>query len=74
MKSYMILSKVILIFCVLGIIATVINAFTGIINTSITAGGSIICIMGFVISGNAIISLEQQRKEKKREEVSRSVD
>ena len=66
MISYMIISKVILIFCILEIIATAINNFTGIIKPSITAGGSVVCIMGFVISGNAIINLEQERKKKRR--------
>lgn len=66
MKSYMIISKVILIFCILEIIATAINNFTGIIKPSITAGGSVVCIMGFIISGNAIINLEQERKKKRR--------
>lgn len=63
MKNYSILSKVILIFCVCGIIATVINIFTGIINTTITSGGSAICIMGFVIAGNSIITLKQEKKK-----------
>lgn len=64
MKNYSILSKVILIFCVCGIIATVINIFTGIINTAITSGGSVVCIMGFVIAGIAIITLEEEKKKK----------
>lgn len=65
MKNYSILSKVILIFCICGIIATVINIFTGFINTTITAGGSVVCIMGFIIAGNAIITLEEKKKVKK---------
>ena len=64
MKNYSILSKVILIFCVCGIIATVINLFTGIINTTITAGGSAICIVGFVIAVSAIITLEQEKEKR----------
>lgn len=66
MKNYSILSKVVLIFCACGIIATVINLFTGIINTTITAGGSSICIMGFVIAANAIITLEQEKEKRQR--------
>lgn len=66
MKNYSILSKVVLIFCACGIIATVINLFTGIINTTITAGGSAICIMGFVIAANAIITLEQEKEKRQR--------
>ena len=66
MKNYSILSKVVLIFCACGIIATVINLFTGIINTTITAGGSAICIMGFVIAANAIITLEQENEKRQR--------
>ena len=65
MKNYSVLSKVILIFCICGIIATVINIFTGFINTTITEGGSVICIMGFIISGNAMITLEEKKKVKK---------
>ena len=64
-KNYSVLSKVILIFCICGIIATVINIFTGFINTKITAGGSVICIMGFIIAGNAMITLEEKKKSKK---------
>ena len=66
MKSYSVLSKVILIFCICGIIATVINIFTGFINTTITARGSAICIMGFVIAANAIITLEQEKEKRQR--------
>ncbi len=64
MKNYSLLSKVILIFCICGIIATVINIFTGFINSTITAGGSTICIMGFIIAGNAMITLEEKKKSK----------
>lgn len=65
MKNYSVLSKAILIFCICGIIATVINIFTGIINTTITAGGSVICIIGFIIAGNTMITLEEKKKVKK---------
>ncbi len=65
MKNYSILSKVVLIFCVCGIIAIVINLFTGIINNTITAGGSAICIMGFVIAISAITTLEQEKEKSK---------
>ncbi len=71
MKNYSILSKVVLIFCACGIIATAINLFTGIINTTITAGGSAICIMGFVIAANAIITLEQEKEKKAKKEINR---
>lgn len=69
MKNYSILSKVVLIFCVCGIIATVINLFTGIINTTITAGGSAICIMGFVIAVSSITTLEQKKEKKQRKNI-----
>ena len=65
MKNYSVLSKVVLIFCILGIIATVINTPIGFINTTITAGGSVICIMLFIIAGNAIITLEENKKSEK---------
>lgn len=64
MKNYSFLSKVILTFCVCGIIAAVINIFTGIINATITTGGSVICIMGFVIAGNAMITLEKKKRNR----------
>ena len=54
-----------IIICICGIISTVINIFTGFINTKITAGGSVICIMGFIIAGNAMITLEEKKKIKK---------
>lgn len=66
MKNYSILSKVVLIFCACGIIATVINLFTGIINTTITAGGSDICIMGVVIAVSTITTLEQEKEKGQR--------
>ena len=65
MKNYSVLSKAILIFCICGIISTVINIFTGIINTTITVGGSVICIIGFIIAGNTMITLEEKKKVKK---------
>lgn len=62
LKNYSILSKVILIFCICGIMAAVINIFTGIINTAITLGGSVVCIMGLLIAGGVIITLEEEKK------------
>lgn len=64
MKNYSVLSKFILIFCICGIMATVINIFTGFVNATITTGGSVVCIMGFIIAGNAMRTLEEKKKIK----------
>ena len=64
MKNYSILSKIILIFCVCGVIATIINMLTGIINTAITSGASVVCIMSFVVAGFTIITLEEEKRQR----------
>ena len=61
MKNYKILSKAILAICSFGIILTIINSFTGFINSSISTSGSIICISSFIVAGVAIMLLENRR-------------
>lgn len=64
MKNYKILSKVILIICLCGIILTIINSFTGIINSSVKVSGTIISIMLFLVAGIATMLLENERMKK----------
>lgn len=64
MKSYKMLSKVILTICLCGIILAIINGFTGIINSSIQMSGTVICISLFLIAGVTIILLEGARIKK----------
>lgn len=66
MKRYSVLSKIILAACVCGIVATIINHFTGFINATLqkNGGGSAICIMGFIVAGAGIIIMEQERMKK----------
>ena len=61
MKNYKILSKAILAICLFGIILTIINSFTGFINSSISTSGTIICISIFIVAGVAIMLLENRR-------------
>ena len=61
MKNYKILSKAILAICLFGIILTIINSFTGFINSSISTSGTIICISSFIVAGVAIMLLENRR-------------
>lgn len=67
-KSYKMLSNVILTICFCGIILAIINSFTGMINSSIQTSGTVICILGFIVAGSAIILLENEKikKEKKK--------
>lgn len=69
MKGYKIatLSKLLLAVCLVGIILAVVNHFTGFINGNIQIGGTIVCIIGFVIASVAIIFIEDERKKKSRE-------
>lgn len=65
-KNYKILSKVILIICLCGIILTIINSFTGIINSSVKGSGTIISIMLFLVAGIATMLLENERVKKRK--------
>lgn len=42
-------------------IAAIVNAFTGIINSNISILGTVVCIVGFSIAIIAIVMLEKQR-------------
>lgn len=64
MKNYRLLSKVILAICLFGIILTIINSFTGVINNSISTSGTIICISIFIVANVAIMLLENERIQK----------
>ncbi|MFA9377139.1 MAG: hypothetical protein ACERKZ_10355 [Lachnotalea sp.] len=63
MKKYKMFSKIVLLVSLCGIILASINAFTGIINTSITAGGTVICIMGFIIASVAAMIIAQTKEK-----------
>ena len=65
-KNYKILSKVILIICLCGIILTIINSFTGIINSSVKVSGTIISITLFLVAGIATMLLENERMKKRK--------
>ncbi len=61
MKEYHIISIIVFLLCVIGIILTIINWFTGFINTKImTNGGTVICLMGFSIGMISTIRLEKK--------------
>lgn len=62
MKKYRLLSKVTWGISVVGILAAVVNAFTGFLNAGISAGGTAVCIMGFSIAGIGAAILERERK------------
>jgi len=64
MKNYRVLSKVILAICLCGIILTIINGFTGIINSSIQISGTVIVISVFLAARVAIMLLENERIKK----------
>lgn len=61
MKNYRMLSKVMLAFCACGIALAIVNGCTGVINASVQAGGTAVCIAGFGMAGIAVILLENQR-------------
>lgn len=65
MKNYSILSKIILIICLGVIMLAILNSFTGIINTTIQASGTVICIMSCILAGNSVITLECEKRKKK---------
>lgn len=64
MKSYSILSKIIISACVEGIVLLVVNCFTGFINSTMTAGASVICLSSLIIALFAIINSENSKKNK----------
>ena len=66
MKNYRVLSKVSLVICLCGIILSIINSFTGIINSSIQISGTVIVISIFLVAGVATMLLENERIKKKK--------
>ncbi|WP_297780113.1 hypothetical protein [Blautia sp.] len=66
MKNYRVLSKVSLAICLCGIILSIINSFTGIINSSIQISGTVIVISIFLVAGVATMLLENERIKKKK--------
>ena len=50
-----------LLICLCGMIAAIVNAFTGVINSNISILGTVVCIVGFSIAIIAIVMLEKQR-------------
>lgn len=63
-KHYKIISRIMLLICLCGMIAAIVNAFTGVINSNISILGTVVCIVGFSIAIIAIVMLEKQRMEK----------
>lgn len=65
MKNYTTISKVALVICFGLIILAVVNGMTGFINSTISLGGTAVCVIGFSIAIFAIIVLEKERAKKK---------
>lgn len=65
MKNYTLASKIVLVICICFILLTVVNEFTGFINSSISLSGTIICIIGFGIAIFVITILENERQKRK---------
>lgn len=61
MKKYTTRSKIALVICLGLIVLAVINGITGVINSTISFSGTVICIVGFFIAILAIIILENER-------------
>ena len=53
-----------LLICLCGMIAAIVNDFTGVINSNILILGTVVCIVGFSIAIIAIVMLEKQRMKK----------
>lgn len=57
-----------LLICLCGMIAIIINAFTGVINSNISILGTVVCIARYSIAIIAIVILENQRMKKEQRE------
>ena len=68
MKNYTVASKIKLGICFCFIICAVVNGFTGFINTRISIGATLICIIGFSIAIFAITIMENERQKRKANE------
>jgi hypothetical protein len=64
MKNYRMTSKVVVGLCLCLIVLAIINGFTGFINSTIQASGTIICITGFVIAIVATVLSENNRAKR----------
>ena len=64
MKVYTAFLRVWIILCIVGILLTIINYFTGFINSTMTAGASVICL-GILISILSITIIEYNLKKNK---------
>ena len=68
MKNYTVASKITLGICFCFIICAVVNGFTGFINTRISIGATLICIIGFSIAIFPITIMENERQKRKANE------
>ena len=64
MKKYTTRSKIALVICLGLIVLAVINGITGVINSTISFSGTVICIIGFFIAIFAITILEKERAKR----------
>lgn len=64
MKVYTALLRVGIILCIAGILLTVINYFTGFINSTMTTGASIVCLSLFIIVLIILINDSNRKKNK----------
>lgn len=65
MKHFSIVSKIILTICLCMIVLAVLNSFTGFINSTISLGGTAVCVTGFAVASAAVVILEHERAKKK---------
>lgn len=64
MKNYRTISKVVVGLCLCLIVLAIINGFTGFINSTMQASGTIICITCFVIAIVETVLSENNRAKK----------
>lgn len=67
MKRYSRWAKVLSLICIVTMMAVIINWFTGFINSKITAGGSIICIIALTCVLLTINNTSSFKKDSRKE-------
>lgn len=64
MKDYRVFSKIIIAVCICLLIATLINFFTGIINSTMPGSRHVLCAGAFTLCIFITITLENERIKK----------
>ena len=64
MKDYRVFSKIIIAVCICLLIATLINFFTGIINSTLPGSSHVLCAGAFSLCIYVTIILEKERIKK----------